>query len=100
MSSMSAAHGRAAAADALPRWFAHRRLEREVAKLRKAGTEVVRFEPGPRSLRAMGLNAMADDRASRVVRQAFLESGRYATSDAVARRLGRLATRPSRQMQS
>ena len=97
VNSMSAAHGRARTLDFLPRWSAHRRLERELRRLRAKGTEVVRFEPGPRVLRAMGLNAMAEDRSDRVVQQAFFEAGRYAASTERSRRLGPLATRPARQ---
>ncbi|MCU1354261.1 MAG: Patatin [Acidimicrobiales bacterium] len=96
VSPMSAAHGRARTADAAMRWAAHRRLQREVNRLRATGTEVVRFEPTPRVLAAMGLNAMAEDRARDVVNQSFLAAGAYAATDRVASRLGVLASRPSR----
>jgi len=96
VSPMSAARGRGRAVDAGFRWAAHRRLGREIAKLREAGTTVVRFEPGPRSLLAMGMNAMAVDRSDDVVREAFLEAGRQANRDAIARRLEPLATRRPR----
>ncbi len=93
VSPMSAAKGRGRAVDAGFRWAAHRRLEREIAKLRDAGAEVVRFEPGPRCLLAMGMNAMAVDRSDRVVQEAFLEAGRVASRARVAERLAPLATR-------
>lgn len=97
VSPMSVAHGRVATPDALFRRAAHRRLEREVQKLRATGTEVVRFEPTPRTLVAMGMNAMADDRADRVVQTAFLEAGRRAATPAVAAKLAAIATRPGRR---
>lgn len=97
VSPMSAAGGMARTPDAAFRWAAHRRLEREVRCLRRAGTAVVRFEPGPRALAVMGVNAMATDRSARVVQEAFLDAGRYAASDAIASRLAPLANRPSRQ---
>jgi hypothetical protein len=45
----------------------------------------------------MGVNAMADDRAERVVQAAFLETGRHISRGAAASRLAALATRPSRR---
>jgi hypothetical protein len=50
----------------------------------------VRFEPGARSLPAMGLNAMAGDRSARVVQQAFLEAGSFAATNKVRGRLAAL----------
>ena len=97
VSSMSAAHGRARTPDAPMRWSAHNRLERECRRLSDAGTEVVRIEPGRRSLAAMGVNAMADDRGERVVQAAFLETGRHISQGHAASRLAALATRPSRR---
>jgi NTE family protein len=97
VSSMSVAHGRAFTADSPLRWSAHRRLEHEVRRLRRGGTAVVRFEPGRRTLSAMGVNAMADDRSTRVVGQAFLDGGRYAGTPAIAARLAAITTRPGRQ---
>jgi len=87
VSPMSVAGGRSRSYDALPRWSAHRRLEREVARLRREGMDVVRIEPAGRALRVMGLNAMATDRSTRVVREAFLDAGRYANDPGVRRRL-------------
>lgn len=97
VSPMSASHGRAPTPDVPMRWASHRRLEREIAKLRAAGTEVVRFEPSPRVVTAMGLNAMANDRAARVVQAAFLDAGRYAATPKVAARLAPIASRPRRR---
>jgi NTE family protein len=97
VSPMSAARGRALTPDAAMRWSAHNRLEREVRRLRAAGTEVVRIEPGRRALAAMGINAMAGDRAERVVQAAFLDTGRHIAMGHAAERLAALATRPSRR---
>ena len=93
ISPMSAAHGRSLTVDAPLRWTAHRRLEQEIRRLQAAGTTVVRFEPGPRCLAAMGLNAMALNRSDKVVQQAFLETGRRASRGHVADRLSALAVR-------
>lgn len=97
VSPMSAANGRAATLDALYRYGVHRRLEREVRKLRATGTKVVRIEPGPHALAAMGLNAMAEDRSDRVVQAAFVEAGRYASQARIDGRLAPLVTRPGRR---
>lgn len=91
VASMSAAGGAAPTPDAAVRWGTHRRLQREVSKLRAAGTEVVCIEPRRRSLAAMGLNAMADDRSDRVVRAAFFETGRRIASPGAGARLALLA---------
>jgi NTE family protein len=74
VSSMSASHGRAIGADGLLRWSVHRRLEREIARLEADGTAVIRLEPGPASRHAMGLWAMAEHRAPRVVEAAYEET--------------------------
>jgi NTE family protein len=90
-SSMSAVHGRSRRGDAGLRWAAHQRLEREVVRLRAAGTEVVRIEPSARTLDVMGMNAMAEDRSAEVVRAVRADAGAYLASDRVSRRLGLLA---------
>lgn len=95
VASMSVAGGWANTPDALLRRTVHRRLEREVKRLRRAGTEVVRIEPSARVVRAMGVNAMADDRADDVVREAFLDTGRRTAARDVASRLAVLADRAS-----
>ncbi len=87
---MSAAHGRAATLDGLWRWNIHRRIEHELRPFRERGVEIVRVEPGPRALAAMGLNAMDDDRAERVVRAAFLETTDRAQREPVSTRLAAL----------
>lgn len=87
VASMSAAGGRARAADGAVRYAAHRRLDREVARLRRDGTTVVRIEPTRRSIGAMGTNAMAPDRASDVVAAAYAGTVRYLGSEPVAERL-------------
>jgi NTE family protein len=74
ISSMSATHGRAIGADGFLRWSVHRRLEREIARLEADGTAVIRLEPGPASRHAMGLWAMAEHRAPRVVEAAYEET--------------------------
>jgi NTE family protein len=96
VSPMSSAGGVSRSADAGLRWLAHRKLEREIGRLRSRGTAVVAFEPGTRSIPVMGLNAMATDRADRVVQTAFIEAGRRAAHGRAAERLRPLISRPSR----
>jgi hypothetical protein len=96
VSPMSAVRGKARGADAALRWSTHRRLAGEVRTLKSLGMAVVRFEPGSRSLAAMGMNAMAEDRGGPVVQAAFFEAGRHAAHADVAGRLESIATRPSR----
>ncbi len=74
ISSMSATHGRAIGADWLLRWSVHRRLEREITRLEAHGTSVLRLEPGPEARHAMGLWAMAENRAPRVIDVAYEET--------------------------
>ncbi|HWF16591.1 MAG TPA: patatin-like phospholipase family protein [Acidimicrobiales bacterium] len=74
VSSMSAAHGSANGADGLLRRTVHRRMEREIARLEQAGTAVISLEPGGESRRVMGLRAMAEDRAPRVIEAAYEET--------------------------
>lgn len=90
---MSAAHGSARSMDAPMRWAAHRRLESELRLLRAQGTRVVRFEPTTASLRVMGLNAMAEDRAAAVARSAQLDATAHARAGRNPRRLADLTTR-------
>jgi NTE family protein len=96
VSPMSAARGRSTAPDAALRWLAHRKLEREIGRIRAKGTPVVRFEPGPGTVSVMGVNAMATDRADRVVQAGFLEAGRLAATGTVAERLRPPVRRPGR----
>jgi NTE family protein len=88
---MSVANGWAKTPDAAMRRSAHRRLERELRSVRAAGTAVVRFEPTPEVLGAMGLNLMATDRSARVVQEAFFAAGARLAEPLVAERLRGLA---------
>ncbi|MGN6693998.1 MAG: patatin-like phospholipase family protein [Aquihabitans sp.] len=99
-SPMSAVRGRALTPDAGLRWSNHRRLQREVNRLRRAGVEVVAFEPTGRVLAAMGINAMASDRSDRVMRAAFFAAGAYALQPEIASALARIASRPRRARSS
>ncbi len=74
VSSMSAARGSANGADGWIRRTVHRRMEREIARLRAGGFRVVSLEPGAESRRAMGLRAMAEDRAPQVIEAAYEET--------------------------
>jgi NTE family protein len=87
ISPMSAAGGLPRTVDGLYRYAVHRRLERELARLAKRGTTIVRIEPAERSLAAMGVNMMADDRAERVVQAAFVETGGYIAGRPTIKRL-------------
>jgi NTE family protein len=90
VSPMSAHGGRARTADAVVRRSAHRRLQRETARLRAAGIEVLAFEPTARTLRVMGVNAMAQDRSAAVVQAAIEETARRLADPRVAVRVDRL----------
>ena len=93
VSPMSSAHGRSWTPDASVRRMFHNRLELEVRRLRRRGTAVVRFEPTARVLSAMGLNAMAGDRADSVVQTSFIDAGRHAATERVSALLAPLRTR-------
>ncbi|MDP1820839.1 MAG: patatin-like phospholipase family protein [Acidimicrobiales bacterium] len=73
VSPMSAAHGRDTSVTAPWRLAAHRRLGRELQRLRRAGTGVMAFEPDRLTRSAMGLNPMAEDRAPEVIAAARRE---------------------------
>ncbi len=85
-SPMSAAHGRAPTPGAGLRWSTHRRLEREVGRLRARGTTVLRIEPDRPTLAVMGLDAMADDRSAEVA-----EAAEAMTERLLARRAAAVA---------
>jgi NTE family protein len=87
VSPMSASRGRSRRLDSGYRWSAHRRLHRELARLRERGAEVVAFEPSRRVLDAMGYNAMATDRSAKVVREGLMAAGAHALNPSVAARL-------------
>jgi hypothetical protein len=93
VSSMSATHGRAHGPDGLLRWSVHHRLEREIARLESDGTTVIRLEPGPASRHAMGLWAMAEHRAPRVVEAAYQETRKQLLAGPFAGGLGAAASR-------
>lgn len=79
VSPMSAASFPTRRADALVRWSAHRRLEREARRLGAAGSEVIRIEPGPACVETMGLRPMDENRAAKVAESAYEETvGRIA----------------------
>ena len=96
VSPMSSEGGVVRSIDAPMRFLAHRKLNQEIGRLRARGTPVVAFEPGSAAVPVMGLNAMATDRADRVVQAAFLEAGRRAATGGAADRLRPLVTRPGR----
>ena len=74
ISPMSASSFPSRRADSLMRWSAHRRLEREARRLVAAGCKVVRIEPGPTCLDAMGLRPMEENRAAKVAESAYQET--------------------------
>lgn len=89
-SPMSSARGRArgrSGPGVALRWTAHRRLERELGRLRAAGSQVVRFEPNTATLAAMGMNAMDPGRAAPAARAARTATSRYAARARIAERL-------------
>jgi NTE family protein len=92
VSPMSAGHGRAPSAGAALRLAAHRRLQRELRRLRQEGTEILCFEPDARTVRAMGLNPM-DDRAEPVLASARAEVARRLRARNLAPRLALLGAR-------
>lgn len=93
VSPMSAAHGRSATPDAAMRFASHRRLCREVRRLRDSGTPVLTFEPEHGSLGAMGVNAMAEDRSPQVVDAARRETAARLTDPRLVERLDILRAR-------
>lgn len=80
-------HGVVRSPDAAMRWSARRRLDREVARLRAAGTQVIRVEPTQRVIGSMGLNAMADDRTDRVVEAGRRQAAALLQRENLTRRL-------------
>ncbi|MHB1518260.1 MAG: patatin-like phospholipase family protein [Acidimicrobiales bacterium] len=71
MSTSTVPHGRP---DALLRWTAHRRLEREIRKLEASGSRVVRVEPVASEIASMGLRPMEEARTVRVVEAAYQQT--------------------------
>jgi NTE family protein len=62
--------------DALFRWSARRRLDHESRRLERAGSVVIRIEPGATARQAMGLNPMSEHRSRQVVAAAIAETAR------------------------
>jgi NTE family protein len=73
VSPMSTAQFPVGTPDALLRWAARRRLDRESRRLERAGCTVIRIEPGESTLRAMGLQPMSSERSKRVTGEAYQE---------------------------
>ena len=71
----------------------HTLLRQEIAALKWNGTTVVTFEPAGTVLDVMGGDAMASDRSTEVVREAFLSTGHRLQEPSVARRLEPINTR-------
>jgi NTE family protein len=95
VSSLSAADGDANGLDALVRRAVHRRMEREVARLEEAGTDVISLEPGAESRRAMGLRAMAENRGPRIVEIAYEETRTRILASPVLGALGEATAGPA-----
>ena len=90
VSPMSAAGGRAPDASAPLRLSAHRRLHRELRRLRQRGTEVLAFEPDSRTIPVLGLNPMAEDRGEAVISAARAEVARRLQRPGLQDRLDQL----------
>ncbi|HEY7917306.1 MAG TPA: patatin-like phospholipase family protein [Acidimicrobiales bacterium] len=80
---MSAASLPLGSPDALLRWAARRRLDREAARLERTGTSVVRLEPAGDSMRAMGLQPMNNARSRSVSTAAYRETVRRIEEGAI-----------------
>jgi NTE family protein len=78
ISPMSRDRQRIGTPDSLVRWSAHRRLDHETRRLERAGSVVIRIEPGATARQAMGLNPMSENRSHRVVAAAIAETARSA----------------------
>ena len=66
-------------------------MEREIARLERAGTAVVSLEPGVEARRVMGLRAMAEDRSPRVVEAAYEETRKRILASPLLASLGQPA---------
>jgi NTE family protein len=95
ISSMSASHGTANGADGWLRRSVHRRMEREIVRLRAAGITVISLEPGAESRRAMGLRAMAEGRSPQVIEAAYDETRERILTTPVLASLGNPPTTAS-----
>jgi NTE family protein len=95
VSSLSAANGKANGLDGPVRRAVHRRMEREMARLEEAGTAVISLEPGVESRRAMGLQAMAENRGPRIIEVAYEETRERILASTVLAGMGGAAGRPA-----
>jgi len=90
---MSSSHRQSRSAAGPIRWSVHRRLHRESLRLSERGTIVIRFEPGTRTLRAMGYRMMANDRSDRVAEAAAAETRDQIEAEGLRHLLGSVQTR-------
>lgn len=93
VSPMSGPVGRATDLYSGSRWHAGRVARREVEALRRGGTPVVVFRPGPEEQEVMGNDFMARDRVDEIVQQAFLGAGARAATPENRRLLSGLTPR-------
>jgi NTE family protein len=87
------------AADQPARRWARVLLAREVARIRRAGTPVLTFQPTATDLAVMGLNAMSEDRRAPVATTAFETARQRIASDRATERIALIrrsaSTRPA-----
>lgn len=76
------------------RWHAGRMLRREVAALRRSGTEVVVLRPGREEQAVMGNDFMASHRIDEIVQRSFLATGAHTGKPQVRETLQRLLHDP------
>jgi NTE family protein len=69
------------------RWHSSRLARQEVNALRRTGTDVVVFRPGPVEHEVMGNDLMAKDRVDEIVQQAFIGAGAHAAEPHVRKLL-------------
>ncbi len=65
------------------RWHSARLAAREVRELRRRGTPVAVFRPGPAEQEAMGNDFLSSDRVSAIVQEAFLATGPRAAASVI-----------------
>lgn len=70
------------------RWHSARLAAREVRALRRSGTPVVVFRPGPAEQKAMGNDFLSADEVDHIVQEAFLATGHHAARSVLPRILG------------
>jgi NTE family protein len=84
-------------ADGFLRWSSHRRLDREMRRLERAGSTVVRIEPSSTSLGSMGLRPMDDDRSRRVADAGYQDVTDLWKEGLLPRRLAQPVVAPARR---